>query len=354
MAKVYIHLFGKFCVQCNDQVVDGLEAHKVQALFCYLLIHPNQQRSRETLAGLLWGDSSIAQSKKNLRQTLWYLQSALARMGATDEPILMIDSEWIQVNPKADCWVDVVRFERAWMSVQDVPGAALDQQQVELLRDTVGFYQGDLLEGNYEDWCVYARERLQNLYLAILDKLMVYCQAHNEYETGLLYGAEILKYDRARERTHRQLMRLYYLAGDRAAALRQYERCVAALEEELCITPDNRTGKLYEQIRSDQLGHAVQIPALHEAPPETVTLLLSAVLSQLQHLQAAQAVLQRDLQQALDAVGRMMDCQPGRPGARGGEDFYESLVGCTPEPISRLTRPLERALGDNGHHNLPL
>ena len=40
----------------------------------------------------------------------------------------------------------------------------------------------------------------------------------------LAYGARILHCDRARERTHRRLMRLHFLAGDRTAALRQYPR----------------------------------------------------------------------------------------------------------------------------------
>lgn len=74
---------------------------------------------------------------------------------------------------------------------------------------------------------------------------MAHCQAHGEYEMGLFHGAQILAYDRARERTHRRLMYLHYLAGDRAAALRQYERCVAALEEELCVSPDQGTCNLY-------------------------------------------------------------------------------------------------------------
>ena len=36
-------------------------------------------------------------------------------------------------------------------------------------------YRGDLLEGCYQDWCLFERERLQNAYLAMLDKLMVRC-----------------------------------------------------------------------------------------------------------------------------------------------------------------------------------
>jgi hypothetical protein len=49
------------------------------------------------------------------------------------------------------------------------------------------------------------------------------------------------------------LMRLYYLNGDRAAALRQYEQCATILDEELGVKPSKRTIALYKQILTEQL-----------------------------------------------------------------------------------------------------
>jgi two-component SAPR family response regulator len=126
-------------------------------------------------------------------------------------------------------WLDVEVFERAFMLVQRQRGADSTRAHVESLQEAVQLYRGDLLEGWYQDWCLYERERLQNMYLVMLDKLMCHCEAMREFELGLFYGSQILRYDRAHERTHRQLMSLQYLSGDRTAALRQFERCVAAL-----------------------------------------------------------------------------------------------------------------------------
>src|SRR5262249_56752701 len=103
-----------------------------------------------------------------------------------------------------------------------VHGAEMDGSQAEALRNAVTLYQGDLLEGCYHDWCVYERERLQSDYLSMLDKLMSWCEAHRDYEAGLQYGHRVLRYERARECTHRRLMRLYYLPGDPTPALPQY------------------------------------------------------------------------------------------------------------------------------------
>ena len=103
------------------------------------------------------------------------------------------------------------------------------------------------------------------MYLAMLDKLMGYYEAHKQYETGILHGLRILSFDRAREHTHQHLMRLQYLAGNRTAALRQFERCSAALDEELGVKPAKFTLALYEQIRADEF-HALDLSPSTQTP----------------------------------------------------------------------------------------
>ena len=77
------------------------------------------------------------------------------------------------------------------------------------------------------------RERLQNMYLGMLEQLMDYYELRREYERALVYGGRLLQQDRARECVHVRVMRLRYLSGDRIGALRRYQRCVEALDQEL-------------------------------------------------------------------------------------------------------------------------
>src|SRR6266581_8138039 len=178
MSMLRIYLFGKFCVRRNEQVLDGFDARKVQELFCYLLLHRDHSLPRETLASLLWPDTTTVQSKKNLRQSLWQLQSALGSPNErVNDRVLLVESDWVQLNAEADLWLDVAAFEQAFNLFQKTPGQELDSSQAQLLQDTVPLYQGPLLEGWYQDWCILERERLQSIYLAMLDKLMSYCEA---------------------------------------------------------------------------------------------------------------------------------------------------------------------------------
>lgn len=253
MRVLEICLFDKLDVRCNFEPVAGLEARKAQDLLAFLLLQRSQSHSREYLAEMLWGQRAPAQSKKYLRQTLWQVQSAFGAngRGETSPSLLLVDGDWVRCNQDCDLWLDVAVFEAAYEQAQGVPGADLDSPRADALRQAVQLYRGDLLQGCYEDWCIFERERLQNMYLAMLDKLIDCCQEHGQYEVGLGYGATILRYDRARERTHRRMMRLYYLAGDRTSALRQYDQLVRSLREELDVKPSRRSMLLREQIRSE-------------------------------------------------------------------------------------------------------
>ena len=237
MEQLHISLFGKLCIQYGGQVSSGFEASKVQELLCYLLLRRDRPHAREMLASMLWGDHcTTAQSKKYLRDALWRLQSALkSQTGLANSPLLLAEPDWIELRSIAELWLDVAIFEEAYAAAKDKPGAGLDDRNATVCKRAVQLHKDVLLANWYQDWCLCERERLHQIYLIMIDKLMGYAEAHHDYEVGLSYGRRILQYDRAREHTHQQMMRLYYLTGYRAGALRQYERCVAALREELDV-----------------------------------------------------------------------------------------------------------------------
>lgn len=303
MTQLKICLFGKFNIQRDGLVLNPLESCKVQEFFCYLLLNRNRPHAREALANLLWGESTTVQSKKYLRQALWLLQNALDQENQTDQqPFLLVEPDWVQLNLQADIWLDVDVFEQAFVLVRGEPGHSLNQERALMLKDAVHLYQGDLLEGSYQDWCLYERERLQQIYLAMLDKLTSYCEHHQDYETGLSYAASILRFDRARECTHRRLMRLHYLAGDRTSALRQYERCAAALHEELGVRPARRTIELYEQIRRDSFTGPAPASVPAQPAPQTEPTALPDVINRLRELQLLLSEIQKKVQQEIKTV----------------------------------------------------
>lgn len=248
MTTLRANLFGRFQVACHDHDVQGLDARRVQELLAYLLLNRGHWHPREHLADVLWGDAPAEQVRKGLRQTLWKLRSCLEPMA---QPILHVDSDFVTLDEQAPLWLDVAAFEDAYRAGRGRPGSALDTETAEGMQAAVELYRGHLLEGWYNDWCLEKRERFLSMYLSMLNSLTAYCAFHSLYDAGLDYGHRALHHDHAHERTHRHLMRLYALSGDRSGALRQYQRCVDALRDELGVEPAGRTTELFQRIRAD-------------------------------------------------------------------------------------------------------
>jgi DNA-binding SARP family transcriptional activator len=299
------YLFGRFRIQCGREMPQGIESHILQDLLAFLLLHRDRAHPRESVASLLWGDCTTAQSKKHLRHALWQVRETLdPYLEHPDGRLLRVEADWVGIDPMAGFWLDVAAFESIYDALKGVPGQELEVKQVEALQAALCIYRGDLLQGCYHDWCLFERERLQNIYLAMLDKLMAHHETQQATEACLEVGARILRLDRASERTHRRLMRAYSAAGNRTAALRQYQRCAAALRQELGVQPGQRTQALYDQIRADNLAPSSTAAVLAPAPEPVAS--LSQALRRFQQLQAALVDLQHQVQQDVQAMERAL------------------------------------------------
>lgn len=252
---IQVRLFGEVALRRSGRPLTAPPG-KALELLCYLLIHRGRVHTREVISELLWPDTDSGTARKYLRQTLWRLNTTL-QDGSDDQvgagEVVVVDPHSIRVNPAAACWLDVDAFEESYAEVRDTPGHALSDDQARAVEYALDLYRGDLLATWYHDWCGHERDRLRQAYLAMLDQLMGHCEARGLYAKGVGFGQAVLRHDAAREHTHRQLMRLHYAAGDRTAALRQYERCASVVNEEFGVGPSADTTVLYEHIRADRV-----------------------------------------------------------------------------------------------------
>ena len=254
MARLQVTLLGKFCASRGEQELVAFRSGKVKELLCYLLLHHEREHAREVLAAQMWGECTTPLSKKYLRQALWQIHQGLRDAECDSCGPLHADTESVRLDLSAGIDLDVENIERAFQRASSIPASRLDESTAEALHRAVALYRGELLPGCYLDCCLYHRERLQNMYLTMLDTLMAYSELHGQYGAGRELGERSLKEDPARERTYVRLMRLDFFSGDRDSALRRFQKCEAALRQELNVRPSRRTLELCEQIRSDSLA----------------------------------------------------------------------------------------------------
>jgi DNA-binding SARP family transcriptional activator len=248
-----VRLFGTGDVSYEGHRLGGFPSQQSSLLLCYLLLNRKYPQHRENLADLFWGEYPSNQARKHLRNALWRLKSALQEIGVPVDQYLALQDDCVSFIRSSPYWLDVEIFEQTLSQYQDFSGQDFTDDQVSLIEEVVALHRGELLEGVYDDWCLYDREKFSLLHLRMLSKLMIFHGIHGNYDRGIEYGRRILSIDETRERVHRQLMWLFWLAGDRNKALQQYRHCEAVLKETLGILPMEETQLLHVQITRNKV-----------------------------------------------------------------------------------------------------
>src|SRR2546430_8079475 len=106
----------------------------------------------------------------------------------------------------------------------------------------------ELLPNCYDEWILPERDRWRQAFLQAAERLIALLEEERDYDAAIRAAPQLLRQDSLHEPTYRQLMRLYGLRGDRAAALRVYHTCVTVLERELGTDPSEVTRAVYESL----------------------------------------------------------------------------------------------------------
>jgi DNA-binding SARP family transcriptional activator len=301
---LYLSLFGTGQCRYGDSILAGFPTQQSSLLLCYLILHRRRVHRREHLAAVFWGDYPTSTSRKYLRHALWRLRSALRAIGTPVEMYMSVDDDTVAIRDDGQLWLDTETFEANISQCQGRSGADLTPTQVERLEEVVALYTGDLLEGVYDDWCLYERERLHLLRLSTLSKLMDYYETHGAYELGLTHGEHILACDNTREKTHRQMMRLYWFLGDRNAAFAQYKRCQQILRENLNTTPMSRTRSLYNRMLNNRFPTSSSVSACEQ--DESADRVVQQALRRLVRLQETMERTRAELDQISQLIGTVL------------------------------------------------
>ncbi len=161
------------------------------------------------------------------------------------------DGEYIQAeeftvtfNPKTDYWLDVAQLDRP-VAAEDALNDLINQ---------LALYRGELLPGFYDDWIVLERERVQALFENKMMQLMEALCREQRWSTVLEWGERWIVLGHTPEPAYRALMMAYAALGDRSKVAATFERCRAALEQELGVEPSPETQAMYRTLRRERRG----------------------------------------------------------------------------------------------------
>jgi DNA-binding SARP family transcriptional activator len=239
-ARLHIQLLGGFAL-ARDGAPITLPTRKAAALLAILAMPPGKLITRERLADLLWSRSAEAQARGSLRQAVAQLRKALE-----DESGLLIETVGPGlrlVSPGVE--VDAMTLDQALSA-----GTPADLELAERL------YRGEFLAGlaieeaPFEDWRATEAERLRRRLLRGLQALLAHHVERGDLETSLDLGERLVRLEPLAEETYQALMRLHLGRGALGPAMREYQRCRAALAAGLGVAPSAETEALRRSIRA--------------------------------------------------------------------------------------------------------
>ncbi|MFL5870292.1 MAG: AAA family ATPase [Solirubrobacterales bacterium] len=251
---VSIRLLGPPRVDRDGKAV-SFDTRKAVALLAHLALS-DRPRSRDALCALLWPAQDNERARGALRRTLSTLR------GAIGEEWVETEADSVGLRRGEQLELDIDRFRR-------LAGA----DDVAALAEAADLCSGALLEGfsvrdspEFEHWLEAQARGMSGELVGVLQRLVRALTERGEYPAAIAYTRRWLAAEPLHESAHRELIRLYALSGDRAAALAQYRDCVRTLTEELGVGPVEETTALFEQVSEGTL--APPAPAAARPKPE--------------------------------------------------------------------------------------
>jgi DNA-binding SARP family transcriptional activator len=224
---------------------------RLAAVLAYLAVEGETPKYK--LAGLLWPDSGETAARNNMRQLLRRLRTSVGD--------IVVGDDRLDLHGAAE--VDVKK-----LSYLETSSLALLKQDGELLENI-----------DYDDapdfaaWLEATREDLFNLRSQAAEREAIRLEQTGNFKLSLEYAQLKLNLEPLAEEAYRQVAKLYYLQGDRSAALSVLERCRKMLSEEFGATPLAETRNLQTMIEggavlpSTPQQQSVVIPASVLRPP---------------------------------------------------------------------------------------
>ena len=262
MSTLKLYLLGPPRVELDGVPVD-IQRRKVLALLIYLAVN-EKAHSRDILATLFWPDHDQKRARAYLRRDLALLNKSLAGVW------LETDREMVELKRGSDLatgsgqifWMDVAEFRRLVAACQshDHATALACADCLPFLTKAAELYTDDFLAGftlrdspGFDDWQFFQAESLRQELASLLERLVSGHSAQEDYEAAINYARRWVGLDPFHEPAQRELIKLYDLAGQISAALRQYEEFSDLLEEEFGVPPEDETATLYEAIKAKRL-----------------------------------------------------------------------------------------------------
>ena len=215
---------------------------KARAILGYLALSAGERTSRARLASMLWDRTPEAQARSSFRQALHEVCSA---MGALADELISADRDTIKLNTDV-CWIDAA----AVMAPETAP-LSWSRSELSALCKGELLEQLDGINTSFDQWLLAERSQFAQKLTDLLEaELSQVTRSKTDPKQQISNVRRLIALDPTHEGASRALMRALAKLGERAQAIREYDRCRVALKKGFDVEPSQETRALAEAIRT--------------------------------------------------------------------------------------------------------
>lgn len=262
-SQLRVFLAGRVAVEANGHVIDETRfpGRQGRLLFAYLVAEQGRAVPRDELADALWGETPPATWEKALTVVVSKVRAVLADSGLDATAALTGAHACYRLDLPDSTWVDVVaaataaRLGEEALSAGDLTKARKEATAAALLAEQ------PFLPGDDGSWVEARRRELGEVRVRALSVLAEACLQSGDPADAATWAEQVVGLEPFRESGYRRLMEGHAAAGNRAEALRVYERCRRLLADELGAFPSPETEAAYRKL--------LEVPPTVKSPPAT-------------------------------------------------------------------------------------
>ncbi|WP_369593426.1 BTAD domain-containing putative transcriptional regulator [Lysinibacillus pakistanensis] len=248
--EVQVNFLGSLDLIRKDRKLEDKEwqRDKSKELFVYLYCHRNRYTPKEEIAQALWPERKADSLDRDFKVVLNALLKVLEpnRNARQDSFFIQRKNNMYQLQHIHFLQIDVERFLYYYELGMEEFDPQLSNEW--LLLAEVSYTDVLYAEKKQLDWLIQDREKLQSLYIEVLERLAQNATRQQNYKQAIFYAEKMLREDALWEEGYRLLMYSYYQLQNRSLALKWYQKCVQQLKKELNTTPMESTMVVYDLI----------------------------------------------------------------------------------------------------------
>lgn len=264
--QLEIRLLGPVELCYHPHQTQQFPTHSARLIFSFLVLNRTRRIMRQVVANTIWSDGSDSDARRKLRSELHRVRKTLRAVAPNAANLLHADHKCVGFAVAGPYWLDVDVFEKCVRGAESGRVKPSDPKLGRQLRKALSLYRGDLLEGEYDKWCLAEQDRLKAMKRRAIELLFSHYLHCSDWQRACDCGIELLTLNPLREHIHRELMILYYLIGDRPLALKQYDVCHTVLERELSVRPMRLTTDLYEALKVEDTTSLKRLISRNSTP----------------------------------------------------------------------------------------